>query len=80
MRSELEIRERINKLKVRLNITAKHHDKYVDLYNKVKHSWKDVFSSRMYKYHSKYTELYGIWKEMTYYKKALEWVLKEDNQ
>lgn len=80
MRSEDEIRERINKLKVRLNITAKHHDKYVDLYIRAKHSWKDVFSSRIYKYHSKYTELYDIWKEMTYYKKALEWVLQEDNQ
>ncbi len=80
MRSESEIRERINKLKVRLNIIAKHHDKYVDLFQRAKHSWKDVFSSRIYKYHNKYTKLYGIWKEMTYYKKALEWVLQEDNQ
>ena len=80
MRSESEIKERIDKLELRLDIIAKHHDKYVDLYNKVKHSWKDVFSSRMYKYRSKYTELYGIWKEMTYYKKALEWVLEEYDQ
>ena len=65
MRSEDEIRRRINKLKVRLDITAKHHDKYVDLYHRVKHSWKDVFSSRLYKYHSKCTELYGIWQDLT---------------
>lgn len=77
MKSESEIRERINKLEARLNIIAKHHDKYIDLYHIVKNSWKDVFSSRMYKYQNKYRELYNIWKEMTYYKKALEWVLQE---
>lgn len=80
MKTEEKIKERINKLKVRLNITAKHHDKYVDLYTRAKHSWKDVFSSRIYKYHSKYTELYSIWKEMTYYKKALEWVLEDTDE
>lgn len=82
MRSEDEIRERINKLKTRLSIVAKHHDKYVELYKKSMSSCKlkDVFYIRSSRYKHKYTELYNIWREMTYYKKALEYVLQEDNQ
>ena len=82
MRSEDEIKERISKLEKRLFLTIKHHDIYVELYNKSLKSWrlKDAFYIRPNKYKNKYTELYYILREMTYYKKALEWVLQEDNQ
>lgn len=82
MRSESEIQERINKLEKRLSLTAKHQDKYVELYKKSLSSSKlrDIFYQRSSRYKHKYTELYNIWREMTYYKKALEWVLQEDNQ
>ena len=81
MKTEEKIKKRINKLEVRLNITAKHHDKYVELYKKSMSSSKlrDIFYQRSSRYKHKYTELYNIWREMKYYKKALEWVL-EDNQ
>ena len=72
-----QIQERINKLEKRLSLTAKHHDKYVELYYKACDSWscKDLSGSRMRRYKSKYIELYKIWQEMIHYKKGLEWVL-----
>lgn len=80
MKTKEQIQERINKLKKRLSLTAKHHDKYVELYHKACDSWscKDSTGSRICRYKSKYKELYEIWQEMTYYKKGLEWVL--DNE
>lgn len=75
MKTLEEIQERINKLEKRLHLTAKHHDKYVALYRKSLNSWKDLFGLRTHRYKSKYIELYEIWREMTHYKKGLEWVL-----
>ncbi len=78
MKTEEDIKERINKLKMRLNMTAKHHDKYVELYKKSMSSSKlrDAFYIRSSRYKHRYTELYNTYREMTYYKKALEWVLE----
>ena len=79
MKTKEQIQERVNKLKKLLAQTAKHHDKYVELYHKACDSWscKDFSGARICKYKRKYIELYEVWKEMTYYKKGLEWVLKE---
>lgn len=77
MKTKEQIQERINKLEKNLALTAKHHDKYVELYHKACNSWscKDLSGSRIRRYKSKYIELYEIWQEMTYYKKGLEWTL-----
>lgn len=77
MKTIEQIQARINKLEKRLSLTAKHHDKYVELYHKACNSWacKDLTGSRIRRYKSKYIELYEIWREMTYYKKGLEWTL-----
>lgn len=77
MKTRKQIQERINKLDKKLSLTVKHHDKYVELYHKACDSWscKDFWGSRARKYRYKYTELYDIWREMTYYKKGLEWTL-----
>lgn len=77
MKTREQIQERINKLDKKLSLTAKHHDKYVELYHKACDSWscKDLSGSRMRRYKSKYIKLYEIWREMTYYKKGLEWTL-----
>lgn len=77
MKTREQIQERINKLDKKIYLTAKHHDKYVELYRKALASWscKDLSGSRMRRYKSKYIELYEIWREMTYYKKGLEWTL-----
>ena len=77
MKTREQIQERINKLDKKLFLTAKHHDKYVELYRKACNSWscKDLSGSRVCRYKSKYIKLYKIWMEMTYYKKGLEWTL-----
>lgn len=82
MKSEEQIRERINKLKKRLSLTIKHHDKYVELYNKSLKGWrlKDLFYIRPSKYKNKYIELYYVWREMIYYKKGLEWTLQAESE
>lgn len=82
MKSEKEIKERINKLEKRLSLTAKHHDKYVELYKKSMNSSKlrDIFYQRSSRYKHKYTELYNIWQEMTHYKKGLEWTLQAESE
>lgn len=82
MKTQEQIQERINKLEKRLSITAKHHDKYVKLYHKACNSWscKDLTGSRMRRYKIKYIELYEIWREITYYKKGLEWCIGNENK
>lgn len=82
MKSEKEIKERINKLEKRLSLTAKHHDKYVELYKKSMNSsnLRDIFYQRSSRYKHKYTELYNIWQQMTYYKKGLEWTLQAESE
>ena len=82
MKNEEQIRERINKLKKRLSLTIKHHDKYVELYNKSLKGWrlKDLFYIRPNKYKNKYIELYYVWREMTHYKKGLEWTLQAESE
>ena len=77
MKTREQIQERINKLEKNLALTAKHHDKYVELYKKSLNSSKlrDIFYQRSGRYKSKYRELYERWREMTYYKKGLEWTL-----
>ena len=77
MKTREQIQERINKLEKNLALTAKHHDKYVELYKKSLNSSKlrDIFYQRSGRYKSKYIKLYKIWMEMTYYKKGLEWTL-----
>lgn len=77
MKTLEEIQERINKLDKKLSLTVKHHDKYVELYKKSMGSSKlrDIFYQRSWRYKNKYRELYYLWREMTHYKKGLEWVL-----
>lgn len=77
MKTKKQIQARIDKLNKKLSLIAKHHDKYVELYHKACDSWsyKDLTGLRIRRYKSKYMELYEIWREMTYYKKGLEWVL-----
>ena len=77
MKTKEQIQERINKLEKNLALTAKHHDKYVELYKKSLSSSKlrDIFYQISGRYKSKYRKLYERWREMTYYKKGLEWTL-----
>ena len=77
MKTKKQIQARIDKLNKKLSLTAKHHDKYVELYKKSLSSNKlrDIFYQRSWKYKNKYKELYYLWREMTHYKKGLEWVL-----
>ena len=77
MKTKEQIQARINKLDKKLSLTAKHHDKYVELYKKAMNSCKlrDIFYQRSSRYKNKYRELYSLYQEMTYYKKGLEWTL-----
>ena len=82
MKTKEQIQERINKLEKKLALTAKHYDKYVELYKKSLNSSKlrDIFYQRSGRYKSKYIELYEIWREMIYYKKGLEWTLISEGE
>lgn len=77
MKTREQIQERINTLDRKLSLIVKHHDKYVELYKKSMDSSKlrDIFYQRSGRYKNKYIELYERWREMTYYKKGLEWTL-----
>lgn len=77
MKTKEQIQARIDKLDKKLSLIVKHHDKYVELYKKSMGSSKlrDIFYQRSWRYKNKYRELYDLWREMTYYKKGLEWTL-----
>lgn len=78
MKTEKEISFLIKDLNKDLKLVAKHHNKYIMLKDKIlSHWWTDLLYLRSRKYSAKIRELYFLHKEMSAFKKGLQWTLSE---
>lgn len=77
MRTEEEVRKRLNKVKLLIRLCEKHWDKYRMLYEKALNLISDLWRFKSSYYKHQLRKLDNKWDKLLSYKCSLEWVLNE---